>query len=139
MESMKEEDNLLPNKKRSVVESELGRGITEVENEYFGCEDSSLMDVFKQLDLTERRLLLIYAELASFRKVAKIYNCSEATIRGRIKTIRKKFEHLYDRRYEFAERPDHDNDHSCLYRRPLRGYPEYENVHLESAERNSDL
>lgn len=52
--------------------------------------------VFNNLDECERRILLLYAENPSLRKVGEILNCSQSLVNLTIKEIRKKIKQKYD-------------------------------------------
>lgn len=70
-----------------------------IENEYNRKddafhEDSDLMtemsDIIDKLPIHERRLIILYAEYGSYRKMAKIFNCHWTTIHKQIKKIKQK-------------------------------------------------
>lgn len=86
---------------RSIVDKELKCPFKNVEDEYIQSNRNELIECLKTLSLTDRRLLILYAELQSLRKVAKIYHCSEATIRNRLKDIKQKFQHLKSKKNDF--------------------------------------
>lgn len=52
--------------------------------------DRGLLIAMNELELTEQTILLLYAELQSYRKVAKLLNISHQAIKNEIEKIRKK-------------------------------------------------
>lgn len=81
---------------RLTIDSALGCRFSNVEEEYrYNPEQpSELLKAFSGLKISDRRLLILYAELRSLRKVAELYNCSEKTIRNKLKSIKQAFNHL---------------------------------------------
>ncbi len=68
----------------------------EIELEYtrekgIFSEDTRVLSVLKELPEADRRIIILYAELSSVRKVAGIFNCSSSVIFYRIKRIRDYF------------------------------------------------
>lgn len=108
----KEKQKSNPCDYRSIVDEALHCQFKNVEAEYTNTSNKNeLMECLEKLSITDRRLLILYAELSSLRKVAKIYNCSEATIRNRLMEVKKQFAHLKNKRYDFIE-SDSDNSYS---------------------------
>ena len=66
------------------------------------------------IDEVDRRIILMYADLGSLRKLGKELSVSGSAIHQRIKQIRKK---IYD---ELDNKPTTDNANSGLCDRPLR-------------------
>lgn len=52
----------------------------------------------KNLTEQEKRLLILYADLASLRKVAKLLNCSQCTVNNYLKKIREKIKNGYSKK-----------------------------------------
>lgn len=76
-----------------------GVKFSKIENEYTRtdsafneCSDlmTKMSDIIETLPIHERRLLIIYAEFGSYRKMAKIFNCHWTTIHKRIQKIKQK-------------------------------------------------
>ncbi len=72
-----------------------------IQDEYTGgtgifSEDTKLITILKELPLHDQRILILYAELCSVRKVARLFNCSSSLIHQKIKNIRKYFEKRLD-------------------------------------------
>lgn len=69
------------------------------DQDLFSDEDRStalLKDIiFHKLDETERRIIILYAELASLRKVAKVLGMSVCPIQKYISRLNKKITKLY--------------------------------------------
>ena len=65
------------------------------------------------IDEVDRRIILMYADLGSLRKLGKELSVSGSAIHQRIKQIRKKI-------YDNLDRPTTDNVNSGLCDRPLR-------------------
>lgn len=51
--------------------------------------------ITNNLTLQEQRVLILYADLQSYRKVAKLLNCSQGTVNNYIKRIRNKIQDEY--------------------------------------------
>lgn len=70
--------------------------IEEIEREYIpanGDDDEMIKiknTIYTQLPLNEKRMILLYAELGSYRKVAEFFECSPATICKCINSIKNK-------------------------------------------------
>lgn len=62
-----------------------------IEKEYL-AEHTPLCEKLKTLSFSEQRLLIMYAELLSTRKVAKAYQMSHETIRREINKIKTKLQ-----------------------------------------------
>lgn len=68
---------------------------TDIENEYIAEYDHSpLVNSLKYLTCSERRLMILYAELGGIRPVARIYNCSTRTIWKEINRIKEKIKYI---------------------------------------------
>lgn len=84
----------------SNIDIALNARFEAVEQEYINGNDSAMAGVLRNLSISDRRLLILYAELGSSYKVAELYNCSYRLILYRIKEIRKKFMHLKNKKYD---------------------------------------
>ena len=51
--------------------------------------------IFKDLNDIEKRLIILYTEYSSFRKVAKMLNISTSTVYIYVNNIRKKIKHRF--------------------------------------------
>lgn len=80
------------------VNNALGVKYKLIEDEYIDNDDiyieSPIVGRLKQLSFEERKLIILYAELGSVRKVAKLYPDHYTTISRKINKIKNKFKHL---------------------------------------------
>ncbi|MCD8167007.1 MAG: hypothetical protein LUE93_13380 [Bacteroides sp.] len=53
------------------------------------ADPPQVLKILNELPLPQRRLLILYAELRSVRKIARIYHCSKDVIANEINEIRK--------------------------------------------------
>jgi len=74
--------------------------IEDIEEEYnfkfnqFNSETCEMLRIaLNSLSITDRRILILYSELKSLRKVAALLYCSYSTVYKRIKKIKKQ---IYD-------------------------------------------
>lgn len=79
--------------KTSIIDEALNAKFKDIEKEYFPEDeifDSEIAHKLRRLSNFERRLIILYAELGSVLKLAKIFNCSHSLILYKIKNIREK-------------------------------------------------
>lgn len=89
-------------RKTERVSNRSNRGInyTLIENEYYcnNCAETytNAIEVIKSLSDTDRTIIIMYAELKSMDKIARLFNCSKSTIWNRIRDIREKISKKID-------------------------------------------